>query len=52
KIEFVNYPTLSDNKYYDIAKKYLPNGCSGVVSFSIKGSREDAIRFMDSLNLS
>lgn len=51
KIEFVNYPTLSDNKYYDIAKKYLPNGCSGVVSFSIKGSREDAIRFMDSLKL-
>ncbi|WP_394897917.1 O-acetylhomoserine aminocarboxypropyltransferase/cysteine synthase family protein [Clostridium butyricum] len=51
KIEFVNYPTLSDNKYYDIAKKYLPNGCSGVVSFSIKGSMEDAIRFMDSLKL-
>lgn len=51
KIEFVNYPTLENNKYNDLAKKYLPKGCSGVVSFSIKGSREDAVRFMDSLKL-
>lgn len=51
KIEFVNYPTLKDNKYNDLARKYLPNGCSGVISFSIKGSRDNAIRFMDSLKL-
>ena len=51
KVEFINYPTLEDNKYHDIAKKYLPNGCSGVISFSIKGDREDSIRFMDSLKL-
>lgn len=51
KIEFVNYPTLKDNKYNDLARKYLPNGCSGVISFSIKGSRDKAIRFMDSLKL-
>lgn len=51
KVEFVNYPTVEGNKYADSAKKYLPNGCSGVISFSIKGSREDAIRFMDGLKL-
>lgn len=51
KVEFVNYPTIEENKYSDLAKKYLPNGCSGVISFSIKGSREDAVRFMDNLKL-
>jgi len=51
KVEFVNYPTIKGNRYSDLAKKYLPKGCSGVISFSIKGSREDAIRFMDSLKL-
>lgn len=51
KIEFVNYPTIQGNKYRDLAKKYLPKGCSGVISFSIKGSREDAVRFMDGLKL-
>lgn len=51
KVEFVNYPTIEGNKYTDLAKKYLSKGCSGVISFSIKGSREDAVRFMDSLKL-
>ena len=51
KVEFVNYPTVNGNKYNQLAKKYLPNGCSGVISFSIKGNRDDAIRFMDSLKL-
>ncbi|SFC42171.1 O-acetylhomoserine aminocarboxypropyltransferase/cysteine synthase family protein [Clostridium uliginosum] len=51
KVEFVNYPTLEGNKYNDLARKYLPKGCSGVISFSIKGGREDAIIFMDSLKL-
>lgn len=51
KVEFVNYPTIEGNKYRDLAEKYLPKGCSGVISFSIKGSREDAVRFMDSLKL-
>ena len=50
-VEFVNYPTLENNKYHDLAKKYLPKGCSGVMSFSIKGSRDKAIKFMDSLKL-
>ena len=51
EVEFVNYPTLENNKYHDLAKKYLPKGCSGVMSFSIKGSRDKAIKFMDSLKL-
>lgn len=51
KVEFVNYPTLKGNKYEDLAKKYLPKGCSGVISFSIKGGRNSAIKFMDSLQL-
>ena len=51
KVEFVNYPTLKENKYHHLANKYLPEGCSGVISFSIKGGREEAVKFMDSLNL-
>ena len=51
KIEWVNYPGLKDNKYYDLAKKYLPNGCSGVISFGPKGGREGAAKFMNSLKL-
>ena len=51
KIEFINYAGLPSNKYYTLAQKYCPNGVSGVISFSIKGSREVAIKFMDSLKL-
>lgn len=51
KIEFVNYPALEGDKYHELSKKYLPLGCSGVISFSIKGSRETAVKFMDGLKL-
>ena len=51
KVESVNYPGLKSNKYYDLAKKYMPDGCSGVISFVIKGGRSTAVRFMDSLKL-
>ena len=51
KVEFVNYPALESDPYHALAQKYLPKGCSGVISFSIKGSRENAIRFIDSLKL-
>jgi O-acetylhomoserine (thiol)-lyase len=51
KIELVNYPTLEGNPYRILAQKYLPRGCSGVISFSMKGGREAAIKFMDSLEL-
>ncbi len=50
-VEFVNYPTLASNKYHALAQKYLPDGCSGVISFSIQGGREIAVKFMDSLSM-
>ena len=51
KITWVNYPGLKSNKYYDLAKKYMPDGTCGVISFGIKGGREAATKFMDSLKL-
>ena len=46
----MNYCGLKGNKYYDLAQKYLPNGSCGVIAFGLKGSKEDAIRFMDNLD--
>ena len=51
KITWVNYPGLKSNKYYGLAKKYMPSGTCGVISFGIKGGREAATKFMDSLKL-
>ncbi len=51
KVEFVNFAGLEGDKYYEVAKKYMPNGTCGVISFSLKGTKEDAARFMDSLKL-
>ncbi|MGL6173767.1 MAG: O-acetylhomoserine aminocarboxypropyltransferase/cysteine synthase family protein [Cellulosilyticaceae bacterium] len=51
KVESVNYPLLEGDSQYEKAKKYLPKGASGVISFIIKGTREEAIQFMDSLKL-
>ena len=50
-VESIAYPSLEGNKYHELAKKYLPLGCSGVISFSIKGGRDTAVKFMDSLKL-
>ena len=51
KIDAVIYPGLEDNAYHELAKKYLPKGTSGVIGVSIKGGKDAAIRFMDSLKL-
>lgn len=51
KISFVTYPGLSTDKNYALAQKYLPKGTCGVISFSIKGGRPAAVRFMDALEL-
>ncbi len=51
KIASVNYPTLPGDKYHALAQKYLPKGSSGVIAFDIKGGREAAVRFLDSLHL-
>lgn len=50
-VSWVNYPGLPGNKYYDLAKKYMPNGTCGVISFGVKSGREAATKFMDSLKL-
>ena len=56
RVAWVNYAGLPgnkyyDNKYYDLAQKYMPHGTCGVVSFGLKGGRDVAIRFMDHLKL-
>ncbi len=51
KVTWVNYPSLSSSKYYDLAKKYLPNGSCGVVSFGVKGGRKAAETFMKHLKI-
>ena len=51
KILWVNYPLLEGGKYHDLAKKYLPDGASGVVSFGVRGGREAAMRLMNALKL-
>ncbi len=51
KVEFVNFAGLKDDPYYELAQKYMPKGTCGVISFGLKGGREEAVRFMDSLKL-
>lgn len=51
KITWVKCPSLEGDEQYEIAKKYMPNGTCGVVSFGIKGGRAAATKFMDSLQL-
>ena len=51
KITWVNSAMLPENKYYDLAQKYLPNGTCGVVSFGVKGGRKAAEKFMKALQI-
>ena len=51
KVAWINYPGLKSSKYYDLAQKYMPEGTCGVIAFGLKGSREEAIHFMDSLKM-
>lgn len=51
KFEEVRYPGLKEDKYYNLAQKYLPKGQSGVISLVIKGGYNNAIKFMDGLKL-
>lgn len=50
-VSWVNYPNLPDNPYHALAKKYMPNGTCGVISFGVKGGRSAAMRFMNALQL-
>ena len=47
----MNYPGLASSPYHELAKKYMPNGTCGVISFGVKGGREAAMRFMDNLKM-
>ena len=51
KVESVSYAALPGDKYHELAQKYLPKGTCGVISVTIKGGRDAAVRFMDSLKL-
>lgn len=51
QVSWVNYPALPSNKYYPLVQKYMPGGTCGVVSFGVKGGREKAEKFMNSLKL-
>lgn len=51
RVSWVNYPGLKSSPYYELGQKYMPHGSCGVVSFGVKGGREAATRFMDSLRL-
>ncbi len=50
-VEWVEFPGLESSKYHELAKKYMPNGSCGVISFAVKGGRDRAVKFMDSLKL-
>ena len=50
-VTWVNYPGLPSNKYYELAKKLMPNGTCGVISFGVKGGRKAAETFMKHLKL-
>jgi O-acetylhomoserine (thiol)-lyase len=49
RVAWVNYAGLPSNPSYALAQKYMPEGTCGVIAFGLKGTREDAIRFMDNL---
>jgi O-acetylhomoserine (thiol)-lyase len=51
KVEYVNYPGLPGNKYYDLAKKYLPKGPGSVLTFKIKGEAINADKLIDNVKL-
>ncbi|MEO7982514.1 MAG: O-acetylhomoserine aminocarboxypropyltransferase/cysteine synthase [Bacteroidota bacterium] len=50
-VDFVQYPGLKSSPYHELAKKYLVNGFGGVLNFGVKGSKENASKFIDSLKL-
>jgi O-acetylhomoserine (thiol)-lyase len=51
KVAWVHYSGLKDDPYYERAQKYLPQGSCGVIAFGLKGTRETAIKWMDSLEM-
>lgn len=52
KVDFIVYPGLEGDKYYDVGKKYLPDGAGAVLSFGVKGGRAAGEKFLENLELS
>ena len=48
-VEWVNYPGLESNRYHALAKRYLPKGASGILSFGIRGGNEACVKFIESV---
>lgn len=51
KVSWVNYPSLPSSKYHDLAEKYFPKGAGSIFTFGVKGGKEAAIKFIDSLEI-
>lgn len=51
KVEWVKHPSLKNDKYYELAKKYLPDGQGGMMSFGLKGDKGNAVKFMEALKM-
>lgn len=51
KVEWVKHPSLKNDKYYELAKKYLPDGQGGMMSFGLKGDKNNAVKFMEALKM-
>ena len=51
KVEWVNYPGLKSNDYYELSQKYLPNGQSGLIGFGVKGGFEAGKKFIENVSL-
>lgn len=51
KVAWVNYPSLKSSKYHDLTKKYFPKGAGSIFTFGVKGGKEAAIKFIDSLEI-
>ena len=51
KVNWVNYPSIPGNKYYNLAQKYLPKGAGSIFTFGIKGGMEAGVRFIENLEL-
>jgi O-acetylhomoserine (thiol)-lyase len=51
QVAWINYPEVKGNKYYELAKKYLPRGAGSIFTFGIKGGLKAAVKFIDSLEI-
>lgn len=50
-VEWIKHPSLTTDKYYDLAKKYMPDGMGGMMSFGVKGGSAKAAEFMEKLKM-